>query len=56
MSLFELLAKWISLIAREMSSRANPHSHSVDVATRKISRSATALTAKQVLKPLVCSR
>lgn len=45
----------ISLIAREMSSRASRHFHYADVATLKINRSVTALIVKQALKPLVCS-
>ena len=55
MAPFASLVTLISSIAKERSFEANQHSHSVDVAIRKISRSATALTAKQVLKPLVCS-
>jgi len=45
----------ISLIAREMSSRASLHFHYADVATLKINRTVTALIVKQALKPLECS-
>ena len=55
MAPFASLVTLISLIAKERSSEANLHSHSADVAIRKINRSATDLIVKQVLKPLVCS-